>query len=219
MKQPCPYIILNVRRNATAATIRRAYRKLAKQHHPDACPGDPDAPERFKEVQQAYDLLSNAERRAKYDATGETSVPEPKDVQELVAALSHFLAKAVQQSYGDPKRTDLVAKMKAVMHNEIVQAESSLADAKKQRDEQADIMARFLTADGGENYLAGIVRTGIARIEAGIDGLTKQIALLKTAADYLANCRYRFDGSSAKSDPVLDALMGGAFGRLTWKVS
>lgn len=62
-----PYKVLGVDRNATAEEIRRAYRKLAKQHHPDLNPGKPEAEERFKAATAAYDLLSDPEKRARYD--------------------------------------------------------------------------------------------------------------------------------------------------------
>ncbi|RMF85425.1 MAG: J domain-containing protein, partial [Planctomycetota bacterium] len=65
-----PYEILGVSRNASADEIKRAYRRLAKQHHPDRNPGDKKAEERFKEVQAAYDVLGDPQRRAEYDRFG-----------------------------------------------------------------------------------------------------------------------------------------------------
>jgi DnaJ-class molecular chaperone len=62
-----PYRILNVPRTADQATIKQAYRKLAKSLHPDRNPGDARAEQRFKEVSQAYDLLSDPARRARFD--------------------------------------------------------------------------------------------------------------------------------------------------------
>lgn len=62
-----PYKILGVDRSADAATIRAAYRKLAKKHHPDVNPGKPDAATRFGEISAAYDLLSDKDKRARFD--------------------------------------------------------------------------------------------------------------------------------------------------------
>ncbi len=64
------YGTLGVSRTASQDEIKKAYRKLARQHHPDANPGDAAAEERFKEVQQAYDVLSDAEKRKQYDRFG-----------------------------------------------------------------------------------------------------------------------------------------------------
>jgi curved DNA-binding protein CbpA len=70
-----PYGLLDVARTATDDDIRKAYRRLARKHHPDANPGDSNAEERFKEIQQAYETLSNPKRRRAYD---ERSRPSPQ---------------------------------------------------------------------------------------------------------------------------------------------
>jgi len=62
-----PYEILGLRRGADEAAIKAAYRKLAKRHHPDLHPGDAKAAERFQELNNANDLLSDPERRARFD--------------------------------------------------------------------------------------------------------------------------------------------------------
>lgn len=68
------YEVLGVNRKATDEEIKRAYRKLARQYHPDRNPGDKQAEARFKEVQQAYDVLGEADKRAKYDRFGEAGL-------------------------------------------------------------------------------------------------------------------------------------------------
>ena len=77
-----PYEILGVQRTADEAAIRAAYRKLAKKHHPDVNPGKPDAATRFGEISSAYDLLSDKDKRARFDrgeidAEGHERGPDP----------------------------------------------------------------------------------------------------------------------------------------------
>jgi curved DNA-binding protein len=66
------YKILGVERKASAAEIKRAYRKLALQYHPDRNPGNKQAEEKFKEINEAYQVLSDAEKRGRYDQLGES---------------------------------------------------------------------------------------------------------------------------------------------------
>jgi curved DNA-binding protein len=64
------YKTLGVERNATEAEIKKAYRKLARQHHPDINPGNQAAENKFKEITEAYEVLSDKEKREKYDRFG-----------------------------------------------------------------------------------------------------------------------------------------------------
>ncbi len=65
------YEILGVSRNATDKEIKQAYRRLARKHHPDVNPGDKSAEAKFKEINAAYEVLSESEKRKKYDQFGE----------------------------------------------------------------------------------------------------------------------------------------------------
>lgn len=65
------YEILGVSRDASQEEIKRAYRRLARQHHPDANPGDAATAERFKEITRAYEVLSDPEKRQRYDLFGD----------------------------------------------------------------------------------------------------------------------------------------------------
>jgi curved DNA-binding protein len=65
------YQILGVSKTATPEEIKRAYRKLARKYHPDLNPGDKEAEQRFKEINEAQEVLSDSEKRAKYDQFGQ----------------------------------------------------------------------------------------------------------------------------------------------------
>jgi molecular chaperone DnaJ len=73
-----PYEILGVAKTATAEDITKAYRKLARQYHPDRNPGDDTAVEKFKEVQAAYEMLSDPDKRAEYDRYGTAGPRRPQ---------------------------------------------------------------------------------------------------------------------------------------------
>src|SRR5581483_4187336 len=64
------YKILGVAKSASAEDIKKAYRRLARKYHPDVNPGDKAAEARFKEVNEAYEVLSNPAQREKYDTLG-----------------------------------------------------------------------------------------------------------------------------------------------------
>src|ERR1041385_517348 len=64
------YSILGVTRDASADELKKAYRKLARRYHPDVNPGNKQSEERFKEISQAHDILSDPEKRKLYDQFG-----------------------------------------------------------------------------------------------------------------------------------------------------
>ena len=64
------YEVLGVDKSASADDIKKAYRKKAKEFHPDLHPGDKECEQKFKEVNEAYEVLSDADKRAKYDQYG-----------------------------------------------------------------------------------------------------------------------------------------------------
>ena len=68
------YDVLGVSKSATADEIKKAYRKLARQYHPDVNKDNPDAAEKFKECSEAYSVLSDEKKRAQYDQFGHAGV-------------------------------------------------------------------------------------------------------------------------------------------------
>src|SRR5438034_2926422 len=70
------YVILGVARGATGGDIKRAYKRLARKYHPDINPGDRTAAVQFRQIAEAYETLSDPDRRGRYDSVGYLSATE-----------------------------------------------------------------------------------------------------------------------------------------------
>src|SRR5580765_2608665 len=67
------YIVLGLEREASVSEIKRAYKRLARRYHPDINPGDRMASAQFRQIAEAYETLSDPDRRRRYDATGQAT--------------------------------------------------------------------------------------------------------------------------------------------------
>ena len=101
MAQRDYYEVLGVSRDAGEAELKKAYRKLSLQHHPDKNPGNPNAEKSFKEVSEAYEVLSDSEKRQVYDAYGLEGLkargvrPEFTTVEDIFAHFSDFFEGSI----------------------------------------------------------------------------------------------------------------------------
>ncbi len=75
------YKLLGVSRSASVSDIKKAYRKLARKYHPDLNPGDKTSEAKFKEIQEAYSVLSDAKKQQQYDQFGFVGDPPPRGPQ------------------------------------------------------------------------------------------------------------------------------------------
>ncbi len=82
------YEVLGLKKNASADAIKKAYRNIAKEDHPDKNPNNKEAEERFKEIQEAYEVLSDEGTRAKYDVLGHNYKNQPS--QNDFGGFHHF---------------------------------------------------------------------------------------------------------------------------------
>src|SRR5687768_17999082 len=85
------YDVLGVSRSAPEKEIRQAYRKLARQYHPDLNPNDKQAEAKFKEIGQAYEVLSDGEKRKQYDRWGPRSEEHTSELQSRLHLVCRLL--------------------------------------------------------------------------------------------------------------------------------
>lgn len=108
MSSKDPYKLLGVPRGANGDDVRKAYRGLARKYHPDANPGDPGAEESFKEIQQAYSVLSNPEKRRAYDGK---SCSSPRTSPRARTGPSQANETTVVRAARSVKLADLLRKL------------------------------------------------------------------------------------------------------------
>src|SRR5690348_7178081 len=100
------YEVLGVGRDSDQDTIKKAYRKLAMQFHPDKNPGDKEAEDKFKECAEAYEVLSHRETRARYDRFGHQGLGGPaggphfQDVGDIFEAFGDIFGDLFGQTQG-----------------------------------------------------------------------------------------------------------------------
>ncbi len=126
------YEILGVARDASEEEVKKAYRKLAMQYHPDRNPGDHAAEEKFKEAAEAYEVLRDGEKRARYDRFGHEALRGPgynaaRDFEfDLADALRTFMSEGIfsdffgatrasRSSGGQPRGSDLQVRLKLTL--------------------------------------------------------------------------------------------------------
>jgi molecular chaperone DnaJ len=104
------YDVLGVAKDADAPTIKKAFKKAARKHHPDLNQGDPSAEEKFKEASEAYDVLSTAEKRQVYDQYGHDGLrgrgfdPNFTDVGDIFSAFSDLFGGGFADMFGGGRR-------------------------------------------------------------------------------------------------------------------
>jgi curved DNA-binding protein len=181
------YDILGVARDATPESIKKAYRSLARKFHPDVNPGDKTAESRFKEVQQAYDVLSDQEKRALYDRHGHAAFDGMAAAGPRVNA-QEWASRFGDQGFDEVDLSDLLGSFgqagqaggPSIFEDIMGRVRGGRAPRQRSgRTVEAELTIPFFTAvKGGETTIA-VTRAGrkqenlVVKIPAGIDSGAK----------------------------------------------
>lgn len=175
-----PHKILGVRKNASAKAIRCAYHRLAKLHHPDANVGDDDAPRRFKEVTEAYAILTGRYKEPDNTDNAAYGILQMAFAQILLALVEKGIAPQ-HEDYVDLMRQHLAEQRKGVkeMLGKLTKIESALAQMR----------GRF----GGKQQeaLDAMVAANEAQVAREKDKQAEQLAILERALALLDGCTFR----------------------------
>ncbi len=142
-----PYQTLGVAKDASADDIRKAYRKLAKQHHPDLNPGSKTAEDTFKAVSAANDILSDPEKRARFDRGEIDATGEPRQERSRYGSYADMAGAAGGRRYsnaGDPGMSDIFADLFAHVNER-----SGYANTARGRDANYSLAVNFVDAITG----------------------------------------------------------------------
>lgn len=191
------YAELGVARDAAEAALKKAYRKRSKETHPDTAAGSEEA---FRRVKTAYDVLSDPEKRTKYDNTGQFDDDTPDNLRAAALGVIEATVAAVVNPFfmggmnpnDDPRQLDLVGAMRDKITQQIVEGRNGITMALGSIEALRDIGRRF------EGKLADeFVRASFERQAAGhekaVEDIRRSIRVREHALELLKECEFRRD--------------------------
>lgn len=144
----CPYQILGVDRSADAAAIKAAYRRLSKKFHPDKNPGDAAAADAFRDVNAANTILTDTEKRKRYDETGDMDGAD-RYRREIETAVCNLFGEAIKTSV----EGDVLGTMRRIINLHISTAHQHIADLNRAERELKRAQEKLKVKDPRGAYL------------------------------------------------------------------
>ena len=202
------YDVLGVKSDATPKEITRAYRRLARKHHPDANPGDTDATGRFRAVQDAYDVLSDESRRAAYDRDGTTTAPPPNGgAAEILSVVGNALLDILHdcsKGWASVGEIDVVGKLRERVEGFVSQTKESRGNLTRGEKVLASAVDRFQVDDGEPNLLRDVVADKLRACRASLAQCDAELEKLKMVQKYLKKCRYDYKTGKLSTSPITE---------------
>lgn len=213
------YRTLGIRPNSSAETVKKAYRKKAMKYHPDRNPGDEAAAAEYHAVQLAFDVLSDPDRRARYDATGDESAAPTGSAESDVLNTLHPIVMAVLAELGsaDPEsvvKVDVVAEVAKRLDSQIKTVEQTAEEFERRRRTLAAAVGRITRGGAPDPLLDAALRNQLAQMDAAVRAIGEDLDKFVRVRNYLKECAYRTDGPAVpfKKKPapgMFEVVFGG----------
>jgi DnaJ-class molecular chaperone len=193
-----PYEVLGVARDASLHAIKKRYRKLSMANHPDRKPGDENAARRFLEVQRAFELLNDPQRRRRFDETGDIGGdgnddldPAERRAMDLITDMVTAIGTQVATDDLPIGTVDLVEMMRTKLNDGAKKTHAEqvklVEKVVKSKERLAFLAKRFSTKDGRPSRLRQIVELQIEEIDRAMEDAKQRYAAMLRAIELLEN--------------------------------
>jgi curved DNA-binding protein CbpA len=149
------YETLDVSEDATAEEIKKAYRKLSSKHHPDKNPDDVEATQRFQSIKEAYECLSDPERRQIYDETGDKTVDTGNPAEDLLVHLVNELIDKLDTM------DETFQKLRSVIDEMLVEVDARRRENVAKLESLQRKLEKFKYMGKGVNFIEAIIKDKI----------------------------------------------------------
>lgn len=191
-----PYQTLDVPKDADQPTIKKAFRRKAAKHHPDKG-GQTEA---FLAVQRAYDILSDDERRQRFDRYGDTEEQDLEmEAHKTLIRTVRDMATAIQ----NPRRENIIELARGFIQQRITEARVKIAASRKRIKRWQDIIKRTKTRKPADNFLVAAFNGEIAGEESTIKNTELSIEIGGRMLKLLENFEYVVDKEPELSTPFM----------------
>lgn len=214
-----PYKVLGVGRKAAPSAIKAAHRKLVKEHHPDKVEDSPENAERLDEIQDAYHILKDPDRRKRYDETGRSDKIAITD--EVIEGQIRQAIKAVIHRHEGTRRSQL-AEIEDI-HKQVLAGfrtsrqtiQADMTETRKKLNKAIQLKLRF-KPKGDKDFIGDVLKEEIAQLETKLrsqqDGIELSQAVEKVWLEYDYEVGPQPEGHYSREPTARELLLSGPIG-------
>ena len=201
------YKILGIRKNASPQSIKKAFRKKAKQTHPDIS-GDPEEFHTFLDVKTAYDVLSDPEKRKIYDETGRYDTkPSDSDISQAAQLIFTALRELIGRHKDKVVYTDIIQDIKKSFNNKIGEIQKAINEMKSIQAVLNDVSSRTVVDDGQFNYISVMLDSESDNIGRAVNENESQINMIRKCLEMLEHYHFSKKEGVFYNDRVATQVM------------